>query len=491
MDEAVAPKIGIYFLGVSQDPACFAQTQSSLTSVENIEIHSKATMDDILFQIKSGHKCLLVLTVAERNDLSLIANGLFSIKKEIRDRKVMAVVFMKFASDKVEDLLIRSGCTETLRFDVSAKAFTYKLRRYIKLLEQDQVADTGNELVGGGKSEASEGGKSITGSGRGNSNSFQVLLTEAWAGKDDFWLFRKKVYAKKYQGKWLIEIIGPSPSAGSWKNIEGDRWQWNSRPGFDFFDPTPAVWEFTGKKPQYSWVINRWGFVSENPSLRLLKSGNVLYTRFSLKDANTLEVPNNSEFARSIFQQIKDTYDKEYTFEGEKRNLTDLQGTLTPDEEIPWADKSNSKDLSASDWNRHDLSDAPSREYGTTEPSDFLMGEEAMADCGLKGTIKNYDVDLLEYNEAQSTISIGLDGALVEYKELLEVNITAENLGLPAGIKLKGIVTSLDEQSETGKTVAVLMMMDGSKAEFKKIRDAVDKRQREVFAFFKKVKGLE
>jgi hypothetical protein len=483
------PKIGLYFLDVATPPACFAQTQSSLTTVENVDIRAKISMDDILFQIKSGNKCLLVLTVAERNDLALIANGLFSIKKEIRDRKVMAVVFMKFASDKVEDLLQRSGCSETLRFDVSAKAFTYKVRRFLKLLEQEEAVESITELHGGGKSDG-DGGKSVGGSGR-NSNLFQVIPTEAWQGKDDFWLFRKKIYAKKYQGKWLIEIIGPSPSAGSWTKLEGDRWQWSARPGFDFFDPTPGVWEFTGKEPQYSWVINRWGFVSENPSLTLLQGGKLMYSRFHLRDANTLEVPNNSDFARSIFQQIKDTYDKDYHYRDEKKNLSDLQGTIPLDAEIPWADKTNSKDLSASDWNIHDLTTEPTREYGEGEITDFLMGAEAMQDCGLTGKIKNYDVELLEYNEAQATITVGVDGGLVEYKEMLEVTVIAENLGLPQGIKLKGVVSSVEADPESTKSVAVVLMLQSSKEEFRKIRDAVDKRQREIFAFFKKTKGLE
>ena len=116
-----------------------------------------------------------------------------------------------------------------------------------------------------------------------------------------------------------------------------------------------------------------------------------------------------------------------------------------------------------------------------------------MADCGLKGILKNYPVDLLEYNDGQSTITVGLDSALVEYKELVEVTVTAENLGLPNQLVLKGVVTAIaaDEQDHSNKSIVTVLTLQSSREEFRQMRAAVDRRQQEVLSFFKKARGLE
>ena len=248
---------------------------------------------------------------------------------------------------------------------MAAKAFTYKLNRFLKVLEQEEVVPDALVSLMGDKANAADRNKKLGQSRDGApASAFQVHLIPAWSGADDFWLFRKKVYAKKYQEKWLIEIIGPSPAAGMWESAGNGIWRWKSRAGFDFFDVTPGNWEFKGKEPQYSWVLNRWGFVSEEPSLQLVRNGKLVYSRFHLRDASTLEVAHNSDYAKSIFQKIKDTYDRDYLLKADARSLRELQGKLTPDEEIPWADKTNSMDLQAADWNVHDLSPEEAREWG-------------------------------------------------------------------------------------------------------------------------------
>jgi hypothetical protein len=490
MESEPTPKIELSFLKVSAPPSCFAHAQKNFATSDQVVMKPDVSMDDITFEVKSGKKCLAILTIAERNDLAVIVNALFTLKKDIRDRKLMVVVFLKFASDKVEDLLIRSGCSEIFKYDLNAKAFTHKLNRFLKLLEHQETAPDENISVLGDKGESQEGGKKLASRGETVAG-FHVHLTEAWSGADDFWLFRKKVYAKKYQNRWLIEIIGPSPAAGSWERAGENIWQWRARPGFDFFDVTPGNWEFKGKQPHYSWVINRWAFVSEDPSLNLVRTGKIIYSRLKLREPNHLEVANNSEYAKSIFQKIKDTYDKDYLLKHEKKGLGELQGTISPDEEIPWADKTNSNDLSTADWNNHDLRPEAKKEWGGSEPTDFLMGAEAMAACGIMGTIKSYAVDLLEYNDSEGTLLLGLDHALVEYKEMLEISVTAENLNLPKELKLRGVVTSIHSEDNLGKSVAVVLMLQNSKEEFNLIRDAVNRRQAEVTEFLKKTKGLD
>ena len=146
--------------------------------------------------------------------------------------------------------------------------------------------------------------------------------------------------------------------------------------------------------------------------------------------------------------------------------------------------------MSALDWSTHDTTVDPANEWGDGDFSDFSMGAEAMRECGLKAEIKGYDVHLLEYSGAQSTVSIGLDRFLVEYKEMIELRIISENLNLSGNLKLRGIVVHLGEEDELGKIIVMVLMLQNSKDEFRKIREAVDQRQREVLSFFRQVRGV-
>jgi hypothetical protein len=491
MGDLETPKVGLYFMSTGKAPTCLVQTQKTFSDVKTIQFKTDVSIDDVLFDVKSGKKCVAVFTVFERNDLSVIVNALFGLKKELRERKLIAIAFVKFSSDKVDDLLMKSGCSELLKFDLNAKAFTYKINRYLKILEQEESGDDLVSLLSDKGGDSQGGRQKLEGSRDSGPSAFNVHLTQAWTGGDDFWLFRKKAYAKKYQNFWLIELIGPSPAAGSWEKVEDQLWRWQARATHPFFDVSPTVWQFRGKQPQYSWVINRWGFVSENPSLALMTDGSVLHSRFKLRDPLNIEIANNSEYARSIFQKIKDTYDRDYYLQAEHIESKNLEGKLGHDPEIPWTDKTDSKTLQASDWNIQENQSEKAREIGEGNFTDFLKGSEALLSCGLTGMVKNYPVDILEYNEEHSTLSIGLNAALVEYKELIEVGITSEHLDLPPHLILRGVVTHIDAGDDSGNSNAVVLMLQNSKKEFNQILNAVHRRQQEVISFFKISRGLE
>lgn len=494
MDGLDAAKMGLFFLSTASDPGCFAQGKINFGTAENLELRSNLSIDDLQFEVRSGKKCVAILTIGDRSDLSVIVNGLFTLKKDIRDRKLMVIIFLKFSSVKVEDLLMRSGCSEILKFDVNAKAFTYKINRYLKLLEQESVAtDTSVSLVSE-KSQAltTESAKKLKPFPVApQTQDYGIQMTEEWTGTNDFWLFRKKVYAKKYQNRWLIELIGPSPVAGAWEKVNDQHWRWQSRPGYEIFNVAPGTWEFYGNEPQYSWVVNRWAFVSEQPSLGLINRSHVVYSRFQLKNSSVLEVAHNSEYARNIFQKIKDTFDREQILARDQAGSGEMQGKLSSDAEIPWNDLLNSNELFEADWNQHDLSDGEGRDWETQTSVEYLMGAEAMAACGIKAQIKNDEVELLECDEQQNTLTLVLNSELVNHRELVEINLTSENLDLPKYLRLKGVVSQISNPDEAGKRIAIVVMLQSSGAEFQKIREAVNLRQTEVFSFFKKARGLD
>ena len=78
----------------------------------------------------------------------------------------------------------------------------------------------------------------------------------------------------------------------------------------------------------------------------------------------------------------------------------------------------------------------------------------------------------------------------MQKKEIVEISVELDNLGLANVVILRGIVTSVEPEGGEGRKVALVLMLQESSEEFKKISESVSQRQEEVFSFFKRVKGL-
>ncbi len=214
----------------------------------------------------------------------------------LKDRRAVVSIFAKATSPKIEEALLRSGCTEILHFDISAKAFLYKLKRYLLFLKMERTGAVHSvEVKGQQKSKESSPdfflerssdsqNKAVEGHG-------QVVLVDPIKSKYDYWLIRKVPYVHRYKGQWMVELIGPSPAAGKWSLTtkhnalfpgEDLIWEFGLRnqPGKfgPLFNAAPAAWVFAGKKPEYSWVFHRWVFLSLNPGMHLVENGKILET---------------------------------------------------------------------------------------------------------------------------------------------------------------------------------------------------------------------
>ncbi len=482
MEDQDSPTLSsIYFSNAKSIPPCFTQTFKTLESEKGRELKKDLSFDDIQFEAKCGQKCFIVFSITNRDELSGVLSTLAIIKKELKDRQIIAITLLKNHSDKIEEALLKSGCSEVLRFDVSGKALAYKIKRFLKMLDQESekldenLIDLG-KTTSGDSSSATNVRAFVPHKNKDPLPQFRIKNTEAIKDVADFWLFRKNNYAKKYQNKWLVEIIGPSPSAGSWEPSTPGNWKWCSNEKFKGFDPSPRSWFFHGNKPEYSWVTNRWGFVSEFPSLHLMEHGTISQTRFKLVDANTIEITKNSDAAVKLFAAIKETYDIEYVI-------------LSEDTTIPWADRTNSKDLKPSDWIKHDLSEKEASDWNRSEEIVFLTGKTALAPSGAKGFLKGASVDLLEYEDEKMSFALGVSSNLVGLNEAVDLVIKIENLGFSGHVNFAGTVTQKEAIDDLGNHVVRIQCAPNSATEFKNVKAAIEKRQFEVVSFFSQALG--
>ncbi len=495
------------------------------SSFPNVELKDGAVIDDLLKLIDEKKPAVLIYHISGSEELQEIINFLPKIRSSTKDRTAIVAVFVKMTSKKLEDALHRSGSIEVLPYDLPQKALFHKLKRYISNLAdpikvEAEHASPGMKLKSLAIGPSSENQKpseevdSLIESIQENKQKLlsldpEISLTDPLTSRFDFWLLRKISYIKRYKGQWMIELIGPSPVAGKWTLtrkfedfFEPDQtvWEWTKREQSEaqstIFETAPSSWVFSGKKPEYNWSVNRWAFISDSPALHIINDGLISETRLVENDDGILEIAQNSEIAKRWFHKIKDTYNKDHYKDSEK-----------PTDSIPWSDNINSNDIPPAAWKTHDLTKPEGMEWNDSgnfnvaeeiqkEDKEFEfdsdlnipLGANAMKDCGIHASLHGEEVELMSYSENQPIILIG-SHADVSLKDQLDIDINSENLEQELSFTLKGFVTQI-ETDELNRKLITVMLQPESHKKIALIRESIERRQQEIFAFFKRTKGI-
>jgi len=487
----------------------------------------ESTLLDLITRGESG---LFVFLISDSAELLELLNFLPKVKNTLREKRVAILVLSKVKSEKVEDVLKKSGCAEILRYDVSAKGLFFKIRRYVYNLKALKSRSNGpgedEPILVKGRTSPDDylDAESKSDSKKLRLNE-QVALVDALQRSEDYWLFRKTSHVRRYRNQWLVELIGPSPASGKWRlTPEFDAlfpqaesvWVWSMRdpPGRygPPFDVTPKAWVFTGRKPEYSWEIHRWTFLSGDPGLHLIDQKQIVATRFFENEEGMLEMHRNSEAAIGRFVAIQQSFDHSHFAELE--GLVPAGGNpedvpLPPPPNLPWADKLNSKKIRPEAWASHDLTqeegpewngleDETSTEKRKRSDSEFdsegkqpgievPLGASAMKDCGLRATVDGEEVDLVSYSEDEPIVIVGMLGDFKENSEI-SIEVHSDNLKRELEFKLNGKVVKVEKSPEGHSLVTVRLNTDSYQRIFL-IRDAIQARQQEIFEFFKQAKG--
>ncbi|NDG84188.1 MAG: hypothetical protein EBX52_04015, partial [Proteobacteria bacterium] len=180
-----------------------------------------------------------------------------------------------------------------------------------------------------------------------------------------------------------------------------------------------------------------------------------------------------------------------------------------PAPNMPWADPLNSNRIHPDAWNSQDLTQDEGPEWSNFgEDSDSMtvervgeaaeeeglpgaidvpLGASAMRDCGIRAQVQGEDVDLVSYSEDQPVVIVG---TLKEYElnSEISIEIRSDNLKRELGFDLSGVVSSIEKVADGQALFTVRLNMD-SYQRISLIRDAITKRQEEIFKFFKQAKG--
>jgi hypothetical protein len=111
-----------------------------------------------------------------------------------------------------------------------------------------------------------------------------------------------------------------------------------------------------------------------------------------------------------------------------------------------------------------------------------------MKDCGIHASFRGEEVELMSYSENQPIILIGTQISVL-LKDLVEIAISSDNMSEEMNFKLEGLVTSIDTD-EQGRYIITVNLKEESHRKIAQIRSAIEKRQNEIFTFFKRTKGI-
>ncbi|MBU6153620.1 MAG: hypothetical protein KGP28_04895 [Bdellovibrionales bacterium] len=478
---------------------------------DDIDCVTNVSKEDFLAAISTGKKVIFLYHISSPEELVTLHEVLPTIRNAIREKNTIVAVFSKIVSQKIDDLLIRAGCTEVIPYQVSEKAFTIKFSRYLANLKRDR-SDTSDYEIIENKPEKTSGQLE----GR-NSDQESPMLLRPLSVKQDYWLLRKTPYIHKYKNQWMIEIIGPSPAAGRWRLTQNydnlfpsadSVWAWGPRepPGTfgKTFDITPLTWVFVGKKPEFNWTIHRWAFVGLEPGLHLVLDGKIIASRFATSSSNQILAAENSNEAKDRFKQILETFEQDYYYKLEQMDRGAISLSLSNPPNLPWFDKQDSKKIPPNAWNTHDLTKEEGKEWGALDGEfddeaptsgdraghlelEIPLGANAMKECGIHSTINGIDVELLNYSDNEPVVQIAIQ---TNYRvgSTIEIHVESENLKDRFSFKLEGVVTKADFTEEKKFLTLVKLNPDSYRKIFR-IRESIKRRQDEILEFFRRAKG--
>ncbi len=247
---------------------------------------------------------VILLCVGEKEDLTASIHFLELTTEKIQSGTLRVIVLNKFNHPKIISVFKSKGVSEVLDSNIPLKPLNLKIKQALtaaqKSLNKNQAGSAEVSAVGGiGNVKSSSKASSTT-----------ITWVPAHEHPSDFFIVTNKRNARYMMGQWLVDILGPGPSAGIWEEsqaqMNGHRgWHWKSRdPNDKIFDTPNGAWIFFGNQPEFRWQKNLWSFKGRQCSLVYYEKGEPIYYRIH-NDETGLKIAENSNIANARMDDIR------------------------------------------------------------------------------------------------------------------------------------------------------------------------------------------
>ena len=445
-------------------PLALLQISDALIDSTAVRLLSSENFNDYHAQIDEAGKALLILVLTKKEDLIGVLSLLAKFQTEIKTGLIRVFVFNLTDNSKVQGLLKTKGCRDFLEYSMTSKALIFKIHQTIQIIDKVvpgfMVASIKNTpLVANASGEPTK----------------LIRWTEPVVVQSDCWLLKSDRDARNVQGMWLIEMLGPGPSAGSWvASTPGDTLNWDWTPKDTTNDPfiiEQGKWTFQGRQPEFDWKINRWQFIGAAPSLRFFYEGRSYADRFAADSDLNLNFAKNSKHAHARLPLILAGLVPEVRVSPEKK------------EEVPVV-LVEERSRSNKDYLSHLVP-----EY------EWAQGAEAFKSLELNVKMKTLQqtlgdwsqVELLENNAREILISAPR-GSLKQGQDV-SFQFTAQDGPRTIYFVVSGMVRSTEIFDHQSMFVTIEFETE-SQSQLKNVAEIIEKRQSEVFEFLKQAKGI-
>jgi hypothetical protein len=569
-EEPAKPKFGVAFVGSFEEFPHSRKVYKELSEDPSCNLIQMGRLEDVAGLYSSGFSGVVILSITRKSLVTALTElpklgGLQKNNKTIR-----YVALDNISNQKLQSFLKKELSCDILMPGTASKSTLYIITQHIKMI---------NEYVKvKGESEVLASKNNILFNHKPkhffNKNKTTIPTVEIVAPLNtdyDFWYIDENTCPKFLVESWVLELIGPAPSAGSWEEasypLESNSskakcWFWRPRNLKGDFASDEGFWLFNGKKPEFVWKKGHWRFIGKNVSLSFFQGKNKLVDRFIVDKIYNLNIRNNSINEKLMLAKIK--YSLEVSFVMAKNSefkqeldidqsyrsvdKVDLVETNYEDPDViiwegmndvkvGWGqayskfkeDKKNSRVVvlnkklespsnqkivnqvdsdkgfgSVTSIRNKDLTgigkitieDESSSNDGkvTLKQEDleyfWATGSNAFKATGTTFTWSGEVLELLELDDNLVIVDFPINAKnKIEVLDFIKIDVLSLNLKISAKHVLSCKVLEINPH-ESSKRLKLKLFLDKRSAEsLKELNKSLDKRQQEIYSFFKLAKG--
>lgn len=304
----------IFFSKSVIEPSLIESLHLALKSGTDYHYRQTANLEEVCEVVNRSTRVVWLANCSSREEIAEVYPTLAQFEGRIAEGTLKVVLLNTARHPKLRDIVRARVGVEVIDLPVTVKAIQYKLKNALmsahqNYLKSSDVIDT-SIVVGADAKTPLRMKPKVPGA--------DVLWQRAVEFDYDFWWIPDGKSIRIVVGVWLIDLIGPSPAAGTWEPVSGmgeageKAWTWRSRWLADeVFQTREGRWIFFGKQaPKFSGIKGAWSFMGRRPKLAYfpIDATKPKYTRFEFREDEGFLACENSASAKTLLPKIQATF---------------------------------------------------------------------------------------------------------------------------------------------------------------------------------------
>jgi len=330
---------------------------------------------------------------------------------------------------------------------------------------------------------------------------FQTTMVDPLTIESDCWILDVIQGAKFIMGRWMLEVVGPGPSAGSWKpchdtGTDAKAWEWVTRKADDFrFVTNEGKWIYTGRQPEFNWQTNIWRFVGDAPELCFCTATQdtqghttrqVVGYRFRLREGNNLEIAQNSVQAMHKYAFMEATFKSSMNLKQRKTQAPEETKPTQPPSPAPL--ETNAKEAEEAEAHPKHKPRTHGRYRQGADSFITMRFEITLLDASGTLLAARDEAEILEFGEGE--IRIGLPNKPIHPGDGVRAHLLyANESGIFSECDISGLIE--DNSTDGDRQVIGLRVRNQDKGIISGLQSAVESCQATAHRFMKEANGDE